>query len=174
MVPRESPLSALHLQNLADAARLGATVIPPEPAFYLEQETMGDVAAFVTQRVLLALGVIDALPEEMQYRAGASRPSGSHLTGCGNPGSARGVELLSRGLRSLRYKCPENSHRAPESRGTMLQIRPLFELLYPLVEEWAFLADGAETDFFCGQDTHQRLLITAVQFLDPTGRGGLR
>ena len=68
MVPRESPLSALHLQNLADAARLGATVIPPEPAFYLEQETMGDVAAFVTQRVLLALGVIDALPEEMQYR----------------------------------------------------------------------------------------------------------
>ncbi len=68
MVPRESPLSALHLENLAAAARLGAAVIPPEPAFYLEQETMGDVAAFVTQRVLLALGVIDALPEEMQYR----------------------------------------------------------------------------------------------------------
>ena len=68
MVPRESPLSALHLENLAAAARLGVTVIPPEPAFYLEQETMGDVAAFVTQRVLLALGVIDALPEEMQYR----------------------------------------------------------------------------------------------------------
>ena len=68
MVPRESPLSALHLENLATAARLGAAVIPPEPAFYLEQETMGDVAAFVTQRVLLALGVIDALPEEMQYR----------------------------------------------------------------------------------------------------------
>ena len=68
LVPRESPLSALHLENLAAAARLGVTVIPPEPAFYLEQETMGDVAAFVTQRVLLALGVIDALPEEMQYR----------------------------------------------------------------------------------------------------------
>ena len=68
MVPRESPLSALHLENLAAAARLGVTVIPPEPAFYLEQETMGDVAAFVTQRVLLALGVIDTLPEEMQYR----------------------------------------------------------------------------------------------------------
>ena len=68
MVPRESPLSALHLENLAAAARLGAAVIPPEPAFYLEQETMGDVAAFVTQRVLLALGVIDTLPEEMQYR----------------------------------------------------------------------------------------------------------
>ena len=68
LVPRESPLSALHLENLAAAARLGVTVIPPEPAFYLEQETMGDVAAFVTQRVLLALGVIDALPEAMQYR----------------------------------------------------------------------------------------------------------
>ena len=77
MVPRESPLSALHLENLATAARLGAAVIPPEPAFYLEQETMGDVAAFVTQRVLLALGVIDTLPEEMQYRPEAS--SGTKL-----------------------------------------------------------------------------------------------
>ena len=77
MVPRESPLSALHLENLAAAARLGVTVIPPEPAFYLEQETMGDVAAFVTQRVLLALGVIDTLPEEMQYRPEAS--SGTKL-----------------------------------------------------------------------------------------------
>ena len=77
MVPRESPLSALHLENLATAARLGAAVIPPEPAFYLEQETMGDVAAFVTQRVLLALGVIDALPEAMQYRPEAS--SGTKL-----------------------------------------------------------------------------------------------
>ncbi len=68
LVPRESPLSALHLENLAAAARLGATVIPPEPAFYLEQETMGEMAAFVTQRVLLALGVVDSLPEAMQYR----------------------------------------------------------------------------------------------------------
>ena len=68
LVPRESPLSVLHLENLAAAARLGATVIPPEPAFYLEQETMGEMAAFVTQRVLLALGVVDSLPEAMQYR----------------------------------------------------------------------------------------------------------
>ncbi len=67
VVPRESPLSALHLENLAKLATLGATVIPPEPAFYLRQQTIEDVAEFVAQRTLVALGVRDALPEAMRY-----------------------------------------------------------------------------------------------------------
>lgn len=67
VVPRESPLSALHLENLAKLATLGATVIPPEPAFYLRQQTIEDVAEFVAQRTLVALGVRDALPERMRY-----------------------------------------------------------------------------------------------------------
>ncbi len=67
VVPRESPLSRLHLQNLTALAELGATVIPPEPAFYLGQQTIDDVADFVAQRVLVALGVTSTLPERFQY-----------------------------------------------------------------------------------------------------------
>ena len=68
IMPRESPLSAIHLENLAKLARLGATVIPPEPAFYLGPQSAEDVADFAAQRALLALGVIDRLPERFVYR----------------------------------------------------------------------------------------------------------
>ena len=68
VVPRESPLSAIHLRNLTTLAELGATVIPPEPAFYLGQQTIEDVAEFVAQRVLVALGVRGEMPEGLQYR----------------------------------------------------------------------------------------------------------
>ena len=68
IVPRESPLSAIHLRNLTTLAELGATIIPPEPAFYLGQQTIEDVAEFVAQRVLVALGVRGEMPEGLQYR----------------------------------------------------------------------------------------------------------
>ena len=67
IVPRESPLSAIHLRNLTTLAEVGATVIPPEPAFYLGQQTIEDVAEFVAQRALLALGVRSELPEGLRY-----------------------------------------------------------------------------------------------------------
>ena len=67
VVPREAPLTASHLDNLAALARAGATVLPPEPAFYLGQRTVDDVVDFVAGRTLVALGVLDALPEDMRY-----------------------------------------------------------------------------------------------------------
>ena len=71
VIPRESPLSVIHLENLARLATLGATIIPPEPAFYLGQQTIDDVAEYAAQRALLALGVISELPEGMRYRMGS-------------------------------------------------------------------------------------------------------
>ena len=67
VIPRESPLSVIHLENLTRLASLGATIIPPEPAFYLRQQTIADVAEYAAQRALLALGVISELPERMRY-----------------------------------------------------------------------------------------------------------
>ena len=67
VVPRESPLNAIHLENMASLARLGVTILPPEPAFYLRPQTIEDVVDFVAQRALTALGVTDALPPEMRY-----------------------------------------------------------------------------------------------------------
>ena len=69
IVPRESPLSAIHLRNLTRLAEVGATVIPPEPAFYLGQQTIDDLAEFVAQRTLVALGVREELPEGLRYQA---------------------------------------------------------------------------------------------------------
>ncbi len=73
LVPRESPLSPIHLENLARLATLGATVVPPEPAFYVRPQTIDEVAEFVAQRVLLALGVISELPERFQYSGDPNR-----------------------------------------------------------------------------------------------------
>jgi 4-hydroxy-3-polyprenylbenzoate decarboxylase len=67
LVPRETPLNAIHLENMAILARLGVTILPPEPPFYLKPRTIDDVVSFVVQRTLAALGVIEALPEAMRY-----------------------------------------------------------------------------------------------------------
>ena len=79
LVPRETPLNAIHLDNMASLARLGVTILPPEPQFYLRPQTVDDVVAFVVQRTLLALGVIAELPQNTQYR-GPAHGSGP-LTG---------------------------------------------------------------------------------------------
>ena len=67
VVPRETPLHATHLENLLSLARLGAVVLPPEPAFYLKPASIQDVVGFVVARILVAAGVADALHEGYQY-----------------------------------------------------------------------------------------------------------
>ena len=68
IVPRETPLSAIHLENLAALARLGVTVLPPEPPFYLKPQSLDDVVEYIVQKTLASLGVIDALSDKMQYK----------------------------------------------------------------------------------------------------------
>lgn len=68
VVPRETPLHATHLENMLALARAGAVILPPEPAFYLKPQGIADIARFVTQRVLTALGVVAQLPPDLQYR----------------------------------------------------------------------------------------------------------
>ena len=68
VIPRETPLHAGHLENLLALSRLGATILPPEPPFYLKPLDMDRVVSFVVQRALVAAGVVDGLPEDLQYR----------------------------------------------------------------------------------------------------------
>lgn len=67
LVPRETPLHAIHLDNMASLARLGVTILPPMPAFYLRPQSVEDVVEFVVQRLLSALGLVDSLPGNLQY-----------------------------------------------------------------------------------------------------------
>lgn len=57
LVPRETPLSAIHLENMLKLARLGVQMIPPMPAFYNQPQTIDDLIAHQTNRTLDALGV---------------------------------------------------------------------------------------------------------------------
>ena len=52
LVPRETPLSLIHLENLAQVTRAGATVIPAAPGFYHAPTTISDLVDFVVARIL--------------------------------------------------------------------------------------------------------------------------
>jgi 4-hydroxy-3-polyprenylbenzoate decarboxylase len=67
LVPRETPLHSIHLNNMLTLSRMGAMVVPPEPAFYLKPQSLNDIVDFVVARVFVALGLDQAMPENMQY-----------------------------------------------------------------------------------------------------------
>ena len=68
MVPRETPLHSIHLENMLTLSRMGAVILPPDPAFYLQPVTVDDIVKYVVSKVMVSLGVDDALPENQQYR----------------------------------------------------------------------------------------------------------
>lgn len=57
LVPRETPLSEIHLENLLRLRRAGAMVVPAMPAFYHLPESIQDMVDFVAGRALDAAGV---------------------------------------------------------------------------------------------------------------------
>jgi len=57
LVPRETPLSLVHLRNLTLAAEAGAVVLPAAPGFYHQPRTVAELVDFVVQRVLDHLGL---------------------------------------------------------------------------------------------------------------------
>jgi 4-hydroxy-3-polyprenylbenzoate decarboxylase len=57
LVPRETPLSLVHLRNLVTVTEAGATVIPAAPGFYHRPTRVSDLVDFVVQRVLDHLAV---------------------------------------------------------------------------------------------------------------------
>ena len=68
LVPRETPLHSIHLKNMLTLSRMGAVIVPPEPAFYLQPKGIEDVVEFVVARILVALGLDAAMPDDMQYQ----------------------------------------------------------------------------------------------------------
>ena len=61
LVPRETPLSAIHLENMLDLARLGVVILPPAPGFYTHPKSVDDMVDFVVSRILDQLGVEQTL-----------------------------------------------------------------------------------------------------------------
>ena len=57
LVPRETPLSDIHLRNMLRVRRAGALLVPAMPAYYHRPETIDDLADFVAGKVLDAAGI---------------------------------------------------------------------------------------------------------------------
>ena len=57
LVPRETPLSAIHLENMLRVTRAGAVVMPASPGFYHRPSGIDDLVNFVVARILDHLGV---------------------------------------------------------------------------------------------------------------------
>jgi len=61
LVPRETPLSAIHLKNMLRLSRAGAVILPAAPGFYNKPQSVQELVDFIVARVLDQLGVEHAL-----------------------------------------------------------------------------------------------------------------
>lgn len=61
LVPRESPFSAIHLENMLKLARLGVVIMPAAPGFYHQPQSVDDLVDFIVARLLDQLGVEQTL-----------------------------------------------------------------------------------------------------------------
>ena len=61
LVPRETPFSAIHLENMLRLSRAGAVILPPNPGFYQRPQSVAEVVDFVVARILDQLRVPHAL-----------------------------------------------------------------------------------------------------------------
>ncbi|MEU4897581.1 UbiX family flavin prenyltransferase [Streptomyces sp. NPDC044780] len=101
LVARETPLSAVHLENMLELTRMGAVIMPPVPAFYNQPATLDDLVEHIVARVLDQFGL--DLPTARRWqgtvkpvrRSGPSRGArdlngrlvGGHAIAPGSPGT---------------------------------------------------------------------------------------
>ncbi|HEV7932799.1 MAG TPA: non-oxidative hydroxyarylic acid decarboxylases subunit B [Actinomadura sp.] len=76
LVARETPLSTIHLENMLDLSRMGATVLPPTPAFYNHPSSVGDVVEHVVGRTLDQFGL--TLPTVRRWAGMRQGHQGEH------------------------------------------------------------------------------------------------
>ncbi len=67
LVPRETPMSSIHLENMLTLARLGAYIIPACPGFYHNPKRIVDLVEFIVSKILDSLGVEHYLHEKMEW-----------------------------------------------------------------------------------------------------------
>jgi len=87
LVPRETPLNQIHLENMLALARMGAGICPPMPAFYNQPTTLDDIVNHIAVRVLDQLGLDIHYDRRWSGLAGA-RANGAAAQN-GEPGQPR-------------------------------------------------------------------------------------
>lgn len=74
LVPRETPLSPIHLENMLAVTRAGAIVLPAMPGWYHRPRSLDDLVEFVVARILDQLGVANALIQRWGSGPGGQSP----------------------------------------------------------------------------------------------------
>jgi flavin prenyltransferase len=74
LVPRETPLSMIHLENMLRVTRAGALVLPAAPGFYHRPRTIDDLVVFVVARVMDQLGIPFSAPRWQSGEIGVNPP----------------------------------------------------------------------------------------------------
>jgi len=75
LVPRETPLSVIHLENMLKLARLGVVILPPAPGFYTHPKTVDDMVDFVVARILDQLSISHQLMPRWGEETSCNAPS---------------------------------------------------------------------------------------------------
>ncbi|OLZ64084.1 phenolic acid decarboxylase subunit B [Streptomyces sp. IMTB 2501] len=83
LVPRETPLNEIHLENMLALARMGASIVPPMPAFYNHPATVDDIVDHIVARVLDQFRIESGAARRWQgmRHAAATRPTGPPVDG---------------------------------------------------------------------------------------------
>jgi 4-hydroxy-3-polyprenylbenzoate decarboxylase len=71
LVPRETPLSEIHLENMLKLKRAGAVILPASPGFYHQPETIADLVDFIVARILKSAGIEQQLVRPWGHPASA-------------------------------------------------------------------------------------------------------
>jgi 4-hydroxy-3-polyprenylbenzoate decarboxylase len=70
LVPRETPLNEIHLENMLKLARMGARIVPAMPAFYHHPASVDDMVDFVVGKVLDSMGIENGLFKRWKDKSG--------------------------------------------------------------------------------------------------------
>ncbi len=68
LIPRETPLNAIHLENMLRLTQAGAVILPPSPSFYSHPESLGDIINEIVGKALTAVGVPNTLYKRWDNR----------------------------------------------------------------------------------------------------------
>jgi 4-hydroxy-3-polyprenylbenzoate decarboxylase len=69
LVPRETPFSTIHLQNMLSLSQIGVTIMPAAPGFYHQPESINDLIDFMVGRLLDHLNIAQTIMPRWGYQA---------------------------------------------------------------------------------------------------------
>jgi len=69
LVPRETPFSEIHLENMLKLAKMGVTIMPAAPGFYHKPQTIDDLVDFMVARILDHLSIEHDLQKRWGYQS---------------------------------------------------------------------------------------------------------